>query len=295
MQRIRMSDQFTHLVLSGGGLCGVAYLGMLRFLQVEGFDKNIHHVAGSSIGALFATIYALRISLTNIEKHITQMLTEGDGLTFPYPDMLSVITNYGFDDGHKFLSFLRAELKNITFMDLSKKTGVHLVICATHVQTMTPTYFSVDTTPNVLVYDALRASMSVPWIMKPVTIGEDQYIDGGISDNLPYRVFDGVPPGSVLMGNIFAFSSIENPMSSPLAYTYAIMQSFTSPVHMLSIMSKVYPHIITFDKCPMPFIPLRFQENIIQVKSSQKEIEDTIVYGYEVTYEHLKSKLTLQT
>jgi predicted acylesterase/phospholipase RssA len=147
--------------LSGGGLCGLAYIGALRFLQIEGFDKTIHHVAGSSIGALFATIFAARISLTDVERKLRTMLCDdGHLMEFAYPDMLSVLANLGVDDGHTFLAFLRPELDKLTFVDLVKRTGVHLVICATHVETMRTTYFSVDTTPNVLVYDALRASMA---------------------------------------------------------------------------------------------------------------------------------------
>lgn len=293
MKRIRMSDDLTHIVFSGGGLCGLAYIGAIRFLQVENLDKRIRYVSGTSMGAVFATILALRIPLHEIEKRMLDMLCEHETLTFPYPDMLSLYHSFGMEDGHKFLAFLKPEMEKLTFMDLAKRTGVHLTICATHLPSMTPTYFSVDTSPHVLVYDALRASIAVPWIMKPVTIGEDKYIDGGISDNLPFAPYekDNVPPASILMLMINAFSSPQqSPLTSPLMYTYAVLQRFVAPVNYIHLLQKLYPHVILFENIPVPFIPMVFHDDKVVVKCAQKEVEDAVIKGYAILYEHFYAK-----
>lgn len=288
-----MSDDLTHIVFSGGGLCGLAYIGAIRFLQVESLDKHIRYVSGTSMGAVFATVLALRIPLHEIEKRMMKMLCENETLTFPYPDMLSLYHSFGMEDGHKFLAFLKPELEKVTFMDLAKRTGVHLTICATHLPSMSPTYFSVDTSPHVLVYDALRASIAVPWIMKPVTIGEDKYIDGGISDNLPFAPYEkvGVPPSSILMLMINAFSSPQqSALSSPLMYTYSVLQRFVAPVNYIHLLQKLYPHVILFENVPVPFIPMVFHDDKVVVKCSQKEVEDAVIKGYAIVYEHFYSK-----
>lgn len=292
--RIRMSDDLTHIVFSGGGLCGLAYIGAIRFLEVEGMDKHLRYVSGTSMGAVFATIVALRIPLHEIERRMIHMLSSDETpLTFPYPDMLTLYKSFGMDDGHKFLAFLKPELDKLTFIDLTKRTGIHLTICATHLQTMAPTYFSVEHTPNVLVYDALRASIAVPWIMKPVFIGEDAYIDGGVSDNLPFAPYekDHVPPSSILMLMIHAFNSPQqSPLSSPWMYTYAILQRFVAPMNYIQLLRKTYPHVVLFEDVPAPFIPMSFEEDRIIVRCSQKEIEDSIIKGYAVMYEHIYGK-----
>jgi predicted acylesterase/phospholipase RssA len=106
-----MSDGLTHLVFGGGGVCGLVYIGAIRFLEVEKLDKHIRYVSGTSIGALFATLFALRIPMQVVEEKLIELLTEDEHImTFPYPDMLSVIKHLGYDDGHKFLSFMRPHL-----------------------------------------------------------------------------------------------------------------------------------------------------------------------------------------
>ena len=288
-----MSEDLTHVVFSGGGMCGLAYIGAIRFLQVEGMDKHIRYVSGSSIGAVFATIFALRIPLHDIEQRLIQMICNDNTLTFPYPDMLSLLHSYGMDDGHTFLTFLKEDLDKLTFMDLTKRTGVHLTICATHLQTMTPTYFSVDTTPHVLVYDALRASIAVPWVMKPVVIGEDIYIDGGITDNLPFVSLEHTlaAPSSVLMFFINQFAaSPQKPLSSPWVYTYMVLQRFMSPNNYCHLLRKLYPHVIIMENMPVPFIPMVLEEDKVTVRCSQKEVEDSIVKGYTDTYNHFYGK-----
>mgnify|MGYP003344579892 CR=1 FL=1 len=67
---IRMSITFTHLVLSGGGLSGLLYLGSLRYLQQEKYDVQIKHIAGTSIGAFFGTAFGLGISISS-NRHNT--------------------------------------------------------------------------------------------------------------------------------------------------------------------------------------------------------------------------------
>lgn len=290
-----MSDDLTHVVFSGGGFCGLSFIGAIRFLQVEGLDKHIRYVSGTSMGAVFATILALRIPLHDVEKKLTTMLCRDDTLTFPYPDMLTLYKSYGWDDGHKFLAFLRPELDKLTFMDLAKRTGIHLTICATHVESMSATYFSMDTSPNVLVYDALRASIALPWILKPVKIGEDSYIDGGVSDNLPFYPYEraNVSPSSILLLMIEALSgSVKSTMASPLTYTCAVLQRFVACTNYVTLLKKTFRHVVLMKDIPVSFIPLQFTDDKIVVSCSEKEVEDTIIKGYAIMYEHFYPKST---
>lgn len=47
------------LCLSGGGIKGVAHIGVLKALEEE--NINIDYISGTSSGSIVATLYAIRI------------------------------------------------------------------------------------------------------------------------------------------------------------------------------------------------------------------------------------------
>ena len=53
----------TNLVFSGGGVKGIAYLGVMQALYKLDFIKNIKNVAGASAGSITALLIALNYSL----------------------------------------------------------------------------------------------------------------------------------------------------------------------------------------------------------------------------------------
>lgn len=100
-----------------------------------------------------------------------------------------------------------------TFADLysyekdGKKIFKDFYITAFNTETFRTEVFSASHTPNVVVADAVRASMSIPVFFTPVTIRENgqprliyynggnksepiRYMDGGILDNYPIWIFD---------------------------------------------------------------------------------------------------------
>jgi len=82
-----------------------------------------------------------------------------------------------------------------------------LYITAFNTSTLRTDIFSAEHTPNVVVADAVRASMSIPVFLTPVTVRENgvprrayfndgrdseeiRYLDGGVLDNYPIWMFD---------------------------------------------------------------------------------------------------------
>jgi predicted acylesterase/phospholipase RssA len=74
---------------------------------------------------------------------------------------------------------------NPTFQQLKDKTNSSLVVTGANVTQQRVEYFSADTTPNVLVMDAVRVSCNLPGIFQKITLNGDNYIDGGAGDNFP--------------------------------------------------------------------------------------------------------------
>ena len=46
----------TNLVLSGGGIKGLSYIGVVKYLEEKKLLKNINKIAASSIGAIFGLL-----------------------------------------------------------------------------------------------------------------------------------------------------------------------------------------------------------------------------------------------
>jgi predicted acylesterase/phospholipase RssA len=99
----------------------------------------------------------------------------------------------------------------ITFEQHYRYFRKKLLITGTNLSTGRTQLFSVDETPKFPVADAVRISMSLPFIYKPYIITEKRagwpecgtYVDGGVWNNLPFREFDGAgaestedPPGT---------------------------------------------------------------------------------------------------
>jgi predicted acylesterase/phospholipase RssA len=199
--------KFTHIILSPGGTKGFSYLGILRYLYNENLAENINHVAGTSIGAMFAVIFALRIPIDFIENSIYETLQEFNehDSFFSNLDILNFFNMNGFKTIDCLVKPLIKYIKykygvdDLTYVEFAKRSGVNLYINCTNVNTGYKTIFSLETTPNASVLDTVKASMTIPFLYQPVYIDGEYFVDGILSK--PFNVdniFVDVPPEHVL-------------------------------------------------------------------------------------------------
>ena len=66
-----------------------------------------------------------------------------------------------------------------------RESGVPFYAGVTNLDTGKPDYFQVKDVAEQM--DILRASASMPFVTKPVQIGNGRYLDGGVSDSVPYQ------------------------------------------------------------------------------------------------------------
>lgn len=180
----------SHIVLSGGGIRGVAYVGVFLELEKRGFLKNIKHILGVSCGAMFGFSYILGYSPD-------EMFSLASSLDFSLlqnidPDVaLNYFVTYGIDDGTNLDKFLESLVKNkglsknINFQELYEKTSLVFRCFAVDLNTCVLKEFSYKLTPNYSVLLALRASMCIPGYFIPVVDDDKLYVDGGILNNFP--------------------------------------------------------------------------------------------------------------
>tara|TARA_B100000795_G_scaffold219317_1_gene173608 strand:- start:23138 stop:24118 length:981 start_codon:yes stop_codon:yes gene_type:complete len=202
-----MSDiKITHLVLSGGGMRGIMFVGALRYLYLENLHKNITHIAGTSIGSIIGLAIALRLTIEEIEECINKGKYDKKLCNISFKKCINIITEFGLSDIDILTDHLKYIVKqkypdienDITFSYLSKRFGINYYVSTTNIYTCKNKIFNIETTPDICVFKACAASMSIPLLFKPVKINDDYYYDGGLTNNFPIKVFENVPMHNVL-------------------------------------------------------------------------------------------------
>ncbi|BDC99006.1 patatin-like phospholipase family protein [Persicobacter psychrovividus] len=159
-------------VFSGGGVRGVAHLGVIKALQARGINFDI--VAGTSSGALVACFYAAGVSPDDTLE-IFKTLTVRKLLKPAW-------NRRGLLDLHQLTPLFDQYLPVRTFEALEKP----LTICAINMTDGQVKYFQSGD-----LYAPLMASCALPGIFAPIIIDGKQYVDGGMLNNLPVEAILG--------------------------------------------------------------------------------------------------------
>lgn len=196
-----MNNQIENLVFKGGGVLGIAYAGAIEVLEEKQILQQTKRVAGSSAGAITATL----VSLGYTAAEITQIVNSTDFKSFEdgneIVDTLHVFNKYGFYKGDAFLNWMQGYIKNkgfaidATFGDFQNKGCKDLYVFASDLNIQGLKEFSSVQTPNVPVAEAVRASMSIPlffeaWQFSNNNPDDHIYVDGGMMYNYPITIFD---------------------------------------------------------------------------------------------------------
>ncbi|UBM60863.1 patatin-like phospholipase family protein [Marinilongibacter aquaticus] len=207
--------QFRNLVMEGGGTKGIAYGGALMELEEKGMLKSVIRVAGTSAGAIQASLLAIGYSAKEIAAILNQTPVESfnDG-GFVASNAHRLFHQYGWFQGETFLETLenvianRLGNRNLTFAQLHELAKSYpfrdLYVVAADLTVQQSVVFSYETHPQMRIADAVRISMSIPlyyeavWANKEGKVFEKPkpsdnchlYVDGGILMNYPIGLFD---------------------------------------------------------------------------------------------------------
>lgn len=208
IQQIKDNGDYQCLVLSGGGVKGIAHCGALAYLEEQNKLTHIKNIVGTSAGAIIASMYAIGYSPTEIHEELLKIDFEKfiDSSINPLLDMYELIHDYGWCPGgycYKLFGELiqkKTGDKDYTFHQLQQDLQMNLVLTGTDLNTKSTVYFCDMFTPTMSIRAAIRASMSIPYLFSPVKLqlknGTTQLIvDGGMLDDCPEHVFDGEFPG----------------------------------------------------------------------------------------------------
>lgn len=201
-----MNNQYKNLVFSGGGILGIAYIGMLEYLYEIQLIPDIKRVAGTSAGAITACITSFNLPFIETKRiadslNYSKVPSTTDPSEFNFfskngkakLDKVFVnaecayrlITKYGWYSSSYFYYWIKRQIAEqfdvkkkappYTFLDFANPS-IHkggrkfkdLYIIGTDISSKTSCVFSVEDTPHMEVAEAVRISMSVPLFFESI-------------------------------------------------------------------------------------------------------------------------------
>jgi NTE family protein len=179
----------------GGGVGALGHIGAIKVLNDLNILSKLTHVAGSSAGAIVATIVACRLPYETIKEIVSGIdyATLEDSSWLVIRDIYRIVHDLGWNSDKAIIKLFKDILqkylgnKSITFGQIREKYGSFLIITATDVCAGNTVYYTPDTHPDMTIVKALRQSVSIPLFSPPVIEDNKMLVDGGTLDNYPIQ------------------------------------------------------------------------------------------------------------
>lgn len=217
-----MFSNIRNLVFEGGGILGIAYIGVLDYLISHNLTSRIQKVAGTSAGAITACITSFNLPFYETKEMADTLNFKKIPGKENHPDLSAMpkslkinfekrfgdidclyrlINDYGwfssrylydwisrqiadqFDPSKKRPPYTFADFKNPS-IHIEGRPFLDLYIIGTNISYRTSQVFSFETTPNMEVAKAVRISMSIPLFFEAVKVNV-----GMVSGNSSLNVF----------------------------------------------------------------------------------------------------------
>lgn len=159
------------LVLGSGGARGMAHIGIIEMLESEGYE--ITEVVGCSMGAVVGGIYATG----KLGSYTDWLLTLTKADVWKLMDF--TITRQGFVKGEKVFGPVQQMTGNWNIEDLP----IPYTAVATNMITREEVHFRKGD-----LFQAMRASISIPGVFTPIRSNGDILVDGGVLNPLPVNL-----------------------------------------------------------------------------------------------------------
>lgn len=197
-------NKITNLVFEGGGTKGAAYAGCIDLFDQQGLYSQVEQVAGTSAGAITACLLACGAGSAGLRESVyhtdfRKFVDDPGGLV---GDAARVASHFGMHSGKPFVTILKQYLARfagdpeLTFGGLEELVAndpqryKSLTVIASNVSRQRSQIFNAPSSPNLPIWQAVRASMSIPLVFEPMQIDEDYYVDGGLALNFPIDLYD---------------------------------------------------------------------------------------------------------
>lgn len=223
---IQANSQTVGLVLSGGGAKGFAHIAVIKALEENGIP--IDYIAGTSMGAIVAGLYAAGYSVEEMEK-----LFKSDQFKFWSTGQIQEEYRYFYrkleedpswfeldllkkEDKLKILpptNLIPEEQMDFAFMEMFSSVTA---VCKSDFNQLFVPYFCIATdvfANRQLILrkgdlgEAIRGSMTFPLYFKPIEIDGSLVFDGGIVNNFPVKEMKEIFTPDIIIGHNVANTS----------------------------------------------------------------------------------------
>ncbi len=196
--------QFRNLVFEGGGVKGIAYAGAVKVLEDKGYLTEIRRVAGTSAGAITATLLSVGVASQDVAGILsgTNFRTFMDDSFGLLRDSKRLLSEYGWFKGDAFSKWIKRQLHafadnpDLDFAGLKQLADSNpeqyreLYVVGCNLSTQLPQVFSAAKSPAMPIWRAVRISMSIPLFFASVRLNDEVFVDGGVTWNYPIGLFD---------------------------------------------------------------------------------------------------------
>lgn len=213
--------QKTGLVMSGGGARGLAHIGVIKALEENNIP--IDYVAGTSMGAIIAALYAMGYSPEEMETIIASddfkrwysgKMDKNDIFYFrrneARPDIVSlrIDTKDSVRVVMPTLHLVDPTQMNLGFLQIFSEANA---ACKSQFDSLMIPFRCVASdvyNKKQVIYssgdlgDAIRASMSFPFVFKPIKNDSILMYDGGIYNNFPADVMQADFAPDYIIGSV---------------------------------------------------------------------------------------------
>lgn len=259
------------LVLSGGGAKGMTHIGIIRALEENNIP--IDYITGTSMGAIIGSLYAMGYSPDDMEallrsedfKHWYSGQVEPEyGYYFkqnrPTPEFFNI--RFSFKDSLHIkpqilpTSMVNPIQMNLVFVELFARATA---ACSGDFNRLFVPFRCIasdvyNKKPLIMrrgdLGDAVRASMSFPFVFKPIEIDSVLAYDGGIYNNFPTDIMREDFKPEVIIGSVVAANPgkpKENDLMSQLENMIMQKTDYTLPDSLGIIMTFKYDDVSLLD------------------------------------------------
>jgi len=195
----------TVLVLGGGGMRGMAHVGVLKAMQKLGIKYDA--IIGTSIGALVGAMAAGGREIEEIEKIITDV-QKADYFRLNFLKLLLKGTRApSMYQGETFKASLRKILPDVSFEDMK----VPFYCNSVRLETGGTVFWGIPGFDQVPLVDAVYGSCALPGIFEPLEWEGHNYMDGGIVDSVPLRFAKTLRPELIIAVDLSIKSAHKTP------------------------------------------------------------------------------------
>jgi len=204
------------LALSGGGLRGMAHIGVLKALWEEGMKPS--WISGASAGAIVSGIYVCGYTperMDGIARSMDKRILDIDygGLiksviTLPFRKDLPITGIYKGD-------YVEDMFRDLTGGRMMREIGFPIAITAVDINNGQTVVFTDDRSrfsddeggrivyrDDAPLYLAIRASIAIPVVFRPRRVNGQLLVDGGVTDGMPVEALRKMGAQKVLAVNL---------------------------------------------------------------------------------------------